>query len=748
MTDNAPVFDAVFANGRVASYRRLLQAMLDAGLAPVLHREYAAKRDMKNILLLRHDVDSDLEAAVSMAAIEFQMGVRATYFLLPPGDYGRKSNYYGRIAFGRVWHSRKLLAAVRRLLGYGHEVGLHNDFAQLSWITGRPVEVLLREELAWFRAHDIQVVGSASHGSEFAKRNTFVNYEMFSACKRRGHEAGRTVSEGGWQTTLHQLDMGDLGLSYEAYFLSRDFAYSDSSKSVVLAGPKGYRAEDLTLAADADFRNLVAVLKGVNGARCMALVHPNWWTFGLRVGDTERSGSTTAPATAATPMSEVTGASAIATAFEGTPALVVPPASEANAPTLAVADTPAAPASVPVPPVLADVFKLEDELTERELIEPEFIDPEFIDSEFIEPEFIEPEFAEARWAPVSSAGQQTVISAAKPVPKRGSESLAVARDFLDRNPLPSNPRPGIAMLPFEYVRGFYEILLGSDRVNFLDFNDLRFPKDKDIRTAEGLTSLYAEEYRVWRKNSLTSVDVPKLNLLIQHDSDSAPLETQYMCELEAASGIKSTTAIFCREIDDDGTIRSYDIDYTLLKRLQDESGMCFAYHCNAGELGGYHEPDVANAFNEDVEFLRSHGLDIRYFSPHGGATSPKGVNNYSFFYPAFSRHRLIWTHNRFAPSAQRYSDGGWSVRIKRGDASLDLRKFLMTNLSTRDRPLTYRYFVLIHPQYYFAKDRKAAEKYFPNNPWLKEFWDLYENGRAAEYWVPFREALQRSLAVR
>jgi len=656
MTDNTPVFDAVFANGRVASYRQLLQAMLDAGLAPVLHREYAAKRDMKSILLMRHDVDSDLDAAVNMAAIEFQMGVRATYFLLPPGDYGRKSNYYGRIAFGRVWHSRKLLTALRRLLGYGHEVGLHNDFAQLSWITGRPVETLLREELAWFRAHDIQVVGSASHGSEFAKRNGFVNYEMFSACQRRGYEAGRTISAGGWQTQLHQVDMDDLGLSYEAYFLSRDFAYSDSSNSVVLAGPKGYRAEGLTLAADADFQNLVAVLKGVNGARCMALVHPNWWTFGLREEDAGRPSSMT-PATDGMPMPAVTMVSKAVAGSDAAPDSEATSASEATAPTSAMSGTPATATIVATPRIVTEDFKLEEELAELGSIKPEFVEPEFIDPEFVEPEFVaqelvKPDFSEGPRAPVASAGQESLISTEKPTPKRGSESLAAMRAFLDRNPLPSNPRPGIAMLPFEYVRGFYEALLASDRVNFLDFNDLRFPEDKDISTEEGLASLYAEEYRVWRKTSLASVDVSTLNLLIQHDSDSAPRETQYMCELEAASGMKSTTAIFCREIDDDGTIRSYDIDYALLKRLQDESGMCFAYHCNAGELGGFHEPDVANAFNEDVEFLRSKGLDIRYFSPHGGATSPKGVNNYSFFYPAFSQHRLVWTHNRFAPSAQ------------------------------------------------------------------------------------------------
>lgn len=284
ITNSATNLDAVFNDGQVASYRRLLRAMLEAGLTPVLYREYAAKRDMRSILLLRHDVDSDLDAAVNMAAIEFSMGIRSTYYLLPPGDYGRRSNYYGRIVLGKVWHSRKLLAAARQLVGYGHEVGLHNDFMQLSRITGRPVATLLREELAWFRSHGIPILGSASHGSEFAKKNSVVNYEIFKGCERRGQEVGRYVVDDARKTKLHNIDMNELGLSYEAYFLSRDFAYSDSSKQVTLAGPKGYKLNNITLSVDEEFQNITDVLKGFKGARCTALVHPNWWAFRQRNG--------------------------------------------------------------------------------------------------------------------------------------------------------------------------------------------------------------------------------------------------------------------------------------------------------------------------------------------------------------------------------------------------------------------------------------------------------------------------------
>jgi hypothetical protein len=277
MINNSPIIDAVFAEGKIVSYRRLLQAMLDAELIPVLYREYASKRDMKAILLLRHDVDSDLDAALNLAAIEFSMGIRSTYFLLPPGDYGMRSNYYGCIALGKVWHSKKLLAAARQLVAYGHEVGLHNDFMQLSRITGRPVVNHLIEEVTWFRSHGIPILGSASHGSEFVKKIRSVNYEIFKGCERRGQQVGRNVSDGSWDTTLHEIEMGELGLTYEAYFLPRDVVFSDSSKTVTLIGPNGYKQQNLTLRSDEDFQNISDLIKEVKDARCTVLVHPNWW---------------------------------------------------------------------------------------------------------------------------------------------------------------------------------------------------------------------------------------------------------------------------------------------------------------------------------------------------------------------------------------------------------------------------------------------------------------------------------------
>jgi hypothetical protein len=63
-------------------------------------------------LLLRHDVDMSLDAALEMAELEARRGIGATYFLMT------RSEFYNLDA-------RSGEAAVERLRGLGHRVGLH-----------------------------------------------------------------------------------------------------------------------------------------------------------------------------------------------------------------------------------------------------------------------------------------------------------------------------------------------------------------------------------------------------------------------------------------------------------------------------------------------------------------------------------------------------------------------------------------------------------------------------------------------
>ena len=63
-------------------------------------------------LYLRHDVDLSLEAALDLARVEHELGVRATYFLMTESAF---YNLASRVGRDTLWQLRQ----------WGHAVGLH-----------------------------------------------------------------------------------------------------------------------------------------------------------------------------------------------------------------------------------------------------------------------------------------------------------------------------------------------------------------------------------------------------------------------------------------------------------------------------------------------------------------------------------------------------------------------------------------------------------------------------------------------
>lgn len=282
------------------------------------------------------------------------------------------------------------------------------------------------------------------------------------------------------------------------------------------------------------------------------------------------------------------------------------------------------------------------------------------------------------------------------------------------------------MFPSTYLDSLYRHLR-TQRVEFLTHEQLCFDFDREIRTEEELKEFFAEEWQTFRKERLSK---ELFHLLILHDSDSGPRETEKVCELEAELGLTSTTSVFASGFKN-GEIEPYPIDYAKLARLQDEAGICFSYHCDALVQGGFDIEKAAEIFEKDIRFLESQGLQIRCFSPHGGVRGPNGEVNNSVFRLAHTDRRLIWTHNRFAPAGARYSDGALANRLVKADPRLDLRQFLVERCKTGARG-----FMLLHPQYYYETDASKAEPFFGDNPWLREIWEHHDAGKMAEYWKP------------
>lgn len=95
----------------LAGYETLVRRLLDLGYVCRGYDDAAAARPH---LILRHDIDMSLHAAVAMAERESALGVTATYFVL------LRTELYNPL-------SGEGLQAVTRLRDLGHEIGLHLD---------------------------------------------------------------------------------------------------------------------------------------------------------------------------------------------------------------------------------------------------------------------------------------------------------------------------------------------------------------------------------------------------------------------------------------------------------------------------------------------------------------------------------------------------------------------------------------------------------------------------------------------
>lgn len=229
---------------------------------------------------IRHDVDQDMDRALAIAEAECRHGYFSTWFLLTPGSYGEKRNYYGTLTNGAIQHAPHLVDHCKRLLDLGHDLGFHNDLVALALATKRSPADLLTDEIEFFTGHGIRLVGTASHGSPLARQLKYNNRELFAGCIRRGWVPGRTIEHDAQSIQLHSLRLEDYGFRYEAYSLPRDSRLSESGRvwGGRIAGRRVPK-EQLSQHFDIDqFRALVSRASAANGIKALSiLTHPCHW---------------------------------------------------------------------------------------------------------------------------------------------------------------------------------------------------------------------------------------------------------------------------------------------------------------------------------------------------------------------------------------------------------------------------------------------------------------------------------------
>jgi len=137
------------------AYRDLI-GRVRQGRENVCLGSFAAGPAPRRYFILRHDVDFCPRRAEAMAALEAEMGVRATYFFL------LSSPHYSLLA-------EPFCRTPRRIAAMGHEIGLHYDIDALAAAAGAGKDELFRQQVEVLeRVSGSEIAAVALHGPSFS----------------------------------------------------------------------------------------------------------------------------------------------------------------------------------------------------------------------------------------------------------------------------------------------------------------------------------------------------------------------------------------------------------------------------------------------------------------------------------------------------------------------------------------------------------------------------------------------------
>ena len=169
---------------------------------------YQNYRDFDRCVIMRHDIDYNIEQAVRLAQAEADFGIQSTYFVLLSSDFYNPA-------------SKHMTDMLQQIRGMGHEVGLHFDEVAYEGCSAEELPGLIRREakllgdicdfpIRCFSMHrpnrltlekDLQVEGLVnSYGQEF-----FRDFKYLSDSRRNWREPVLDIIRSGQYDKLHIL---------------------------------------------------------------------------------------------------------------------------------------------------------------------------------------------------------------------------------------------------------------------------------------------------------------------------------------------------------------------------------------------------------------------------------------------------------------------------------------------------------------------------------------------------------------
>lgn len=217
-------------------------------------------------VIVRHDVDNDLNKALLLAKEEYLAGIKSTYFLLHTAPYFK--------------YSPKFIRKCCIIQDFGHDLGFHNNVITVWASRKKSLNKIINKPLNYLRNNGIKIVGTSAHGVPACYKKGYYNYEIWKEFDPNKNE-GRIKSKSKLSSLYRSKSLSDYGLTYDANFIDYQFYLDDAGgtwNGVVVKNIKTF-GKSVKFGKDNIGLKVLDKWNKAKEATFHFLVHPCWWNF-------------------------------------------------------------------------------------------------------------------------------------------------------------------------------------------------------------------------------------------------------------------------------------------------------------------------------------------------------------------------------------------------------------------------------------------------------------------------------------
>lgn len=229
----------------LSKYEELLDSIAEAKYPTTNVRDYWLKKPSRCIIL-RHDVDRDVERAMDMAETEKQRGISSTYYFRHVKDVFKPDE-------------------MKKIEKMGHEVGYHYEVMDKAKGNPKVAVEIFSNELHDFRKH-VDVTTACMHGNPLA---SWSNRDLWQKYDYRDYDI---------------ICEPYLAIDYDKVFYVTDTGrtWADRNirvKDVVCQSKEGIKCLYLNKIKSTD--DVISMIKSNQIGTICTLIHPNRWCNGI-----------------------------------------------------------------------------------------------------------------------------------------------------------------------------------------------------------------------------------------------------------------------------------------------------------------------------------------------------------------------------------------------------------------------------------------------------------------------------------